>query len=321
MHKLSVIIPVHNTQQYLKRCIDSIVLDKNQSLQIIVVDNNSTENYEDILKEYSCIKYIKLNSNLGPGGARNIGISNADSEYIAFCDSDDWVESNFYTDIIEMMDKTGTDIGVGGIKRSFPYDTNKRVVKCRFDKNYLLSSDMFFRIMTKEYDTGLLIPPSSVNRVYRSSFIINNKLQFQEKKFYEDLLFSVQAVLSLHKAVCVPNTYYHHYKRIGSITQSFTQQHIDDFKDIFSDIREYMESKNLFQKYMVGYYKFSEHFFNLVIRQLFEYEHDEDIRKYYIKKALDAYKEIIDLDEYMNCYTSEDLRKHIQPLIDDTVIN
>lgn len=219
------------------------------------------------------------------------------------------------------MDKTHADVGIGGIKRNFAYNSNERVVKCRFDREYIINSDMFFRIMTKEYDTGLLIPPSSVNRVYRSDFIHKNSLRFKEKQFYEDLLFSVQVALSANKAVCIPNTYYHHYKRIGSITQSFKQRHIDDFKEIFTDIQIYMKSINKFETYIIGYYKFIEHFFNLVIRQLFEYERDEEARKRYIKTALEAYMEVIDFDDYMKCYTSEDIRKHIQPLIENTTIN
>lgn len=321
MYKLSVIIPVHNTQQYLKRCIDAIILGCDYPLEIIVVDNNSAESYEKIINEYDCIKFVGLKNNLGPGGARNIGILKSNSEYIAFCDSDDWVDSNFYTDIMESMDNTNADIGIGGIKRSFPYSSNERIVKCSFDKCYSINSDILFRIMTKEYDNGLMIPPSSVNRVYRHSFLINNEIRFQERKFYEDLLFSVQAVLSLKKAVCVPDTYYHHYKRIGSITQSFTQKHIDDFRDIFIDIRKYMECKGVFKQYIIGYYKFIDHFFNLVIRQLFEYEHDEYLRKKFIKKALKAFEDVIDVDEYIDCYTAEDLRKHIQPLIEHTTIN
>ena len=321
MYKLSIIIPVHNTQQYLKRCIDSIILGQEFPIEIIVVDNKSNENYESIIKEYDCVKLINLDENLGPGGARNIGFTNSNSEYIAFCDSDDWVDSNFYTDIIKMLDSSGADIGIGGIKRSFPYNSNDRIVKCRFDKKYLLNSDIFFRIMTEEYDTGLMIPSSSVNRIYRKSFLVNNEILFQEKTFYEDLLFSVKVGLSLKKAICVPNTYYHHFKRVGSITQSFNQKHIDNFKEIFLNIRKYMVQKQVFEKYMIGYYKFCEHFFNLVIRQLFEYEQDEIIRKQYIKKALDAFQSVTVLDEYIECYTSEDLRKHIQPLIENTIIN
>lgn len=75
MKKLTIIIPVHNTEQYLKRCIDSILLGQEKSLEIIIVDNNSDRKYEYILKEYNTVRYIQLNDNIGPGGARNIGIS------------------------------------------------------------------------------------------------------------------------------------------------------------------------------------------------------------------------------------------------------
>ena len=322
MTKLSVIIPVHNTQKYLKRCIDSILMVQEKSIEIIIVDNNSDESYDELLKEYNdVIKYIKLKDNNGPGGARNIGISNSNGEFVAFCDSDDWVDSNFYDDIISSMEKTNADIGIGGIKRNFAYPSSERIIKCSFDKIYTFKGDTLFRIMTKEYDTGILIPPSSVNRIYKRKFLNDNNIFFYERTFYEDLLFSAKAAILCSKVVCVPNTYYHHFKRIGSITQSFTEKHIDDYVLIFKMIRNFLIDKKIYEMYKINYYKYAEHFFNLVIRQLFEYEQDEQRKKMYLKKAIEAYKTIIDFDEYIEINSSEKIRKHIQPYIEKTVIN
>lgn len=321
MYKLSVVIPVHNTQKYLKKCIDSIFLNNEYKIQIIIIDNNSQETYNELLNKYDNINFIQLEENIGPGGARNIGIHIAESKYIAFCDSDDWVDSNFYDNILSAMEKTNADIGIGGIKRNFEYPSNERIVKCRFDKSYTLNNDMLFRIMSREYDTGLSIPPSSVNKVYNREFLIKNNILFPESKFYEDLLFSAKASLLINKAICVPNVYYHHFKRIGSITQSFQEKHILDYVDIFTEILKFLNNNNLYENYMYSYYKFADHFFNLVIRQLFEYEKDEEKRKQYMKEAISKFHDVIIIDDYIKCKSSEELRRHIQPLLEDTTIN
>ena len=99
-YQLTVIIPVFNTMEYLKKCLDSIVNQTLKEIEIIVVDDASTQDIYSFLKrEYpkaESIKYIRNNQSLKPGGARNKGIKIAQGKYIAFCDSDDWLDLNTY---------------------------------------------------------------------------------------------------------------------------------------------------------------------------------------------------------------------------------
>ena len=98
-HKVSIIVPVYNVEKYLKRCINSLINQTLQDIEIIVVDDGSTDNSGQIIKEYqeknSNIKYYKK-ENGGLSDARNYGMKYAPSEYIAFLDSDDFVDKTMY---------------------------------------------------------------------------------------------------------------------------------------------------------------------------------------------------------------------------------
>lgn len=321
MSKISIIVPYHNTYEYLQRCVDSIKLTSTHEYEVIIIDNNSDINAQALFVDNPHIKYFRLSTNLGPGGARNLWRQYATGEYIAFCDSDDWVDYNFYDKIVSEMEIFDADVGIGGIMRNFAHKVSENPIKSKFDKVIKLESEMFFKIMTKEYSIGISIPPSSVNKVYRRKFLECCNISFLEDLFYEDLLFSTQVALNASCAVCVPDVYYHHYKRVGSITQSFSEKHILDFKIIFTHILDYLKTNCIYDKYKSCYYNFIEHFFNLIIRQLFEYERDEDKKKKFLKLAISSFNAVVDSDEYIEFLYSEQIRRHIQPHIENTIIN
>ena len=120
--------------------------------------------------------------------------------------------------------------------------------------------------------------------------------------------------------VCVPQVVYHHYKRSGSIVQSFNQKNIDDMMTAYKMIKEYLQKNNIYKKFRFNYYSSLQHFYNLIVRQIFEFVPDEKSKKEYLKYSFIRLKEVIDIDEYIDFLSSEELRKHIQPNITDTTI-
>ena len=108
MPKVSIIIPVYNDEIYVKRCLDSLVNLTLKDIEIIVVDDGSTDNTPAILKEYSKkdarIKII-TQENSKQGAARNNGIKNSTGEYISFVDSDDWVDEDYFEKILEVSER------------------------------------------------------------------------------------------------------------------------------------------------------------------------------------------------------------------------
>lgn len=323
--KISVIIASHNTENYIRKCLDSVLNQTLKEIEIIIVDDASTDSTSNIILEYqnlySNIIYKHLETSCGPGTARNIALSIATGKYISFIDSDDWIDLNYLQNMYEGAENSNADIVASGQIREFDYDKKCPVYKCFYDQEYILSGEIAFRIMTNEYQYGIKFIPSALNKIYNRKFLIENNLFFAENIYFEDQPFSYACTLAAKRILCIPNVLYHHYKRLGSIVQSFTTKNIDDMTSAYEIMRDYLNNKGIYEKYRYNYYSSLQHFYNLIIRQIFEFVLEENERKYYLKYSLKKIKEVVDVDEYIDFLSAEDLRKHIQPNLDSTIIN
>ena len=324
MVKVSVIITTHNTEQYLVKCLDSIVNQTLQEIQIIIVDDVSTDNTLCIAKQYAeqykNVSVLSLSESCGPGGARNQVLQQAAGKYVAFIDSDDWVELNYFKTMYEEAEKLNADIVACGLIREYDYPVSDPIYKCKYEQEYVFSGEIAFRIMTNEYKYGINFLPSALNKIYRREFLEDNSLKFPENIFFEDQPFSYSCTLAAEKVACIPGTLYHHYKRNGSIVQSFNRRNVDDMMTAYHMINDFLHQNNIYEKYRFNYYSSLQHFYNLIIRQIFEFVIDEKQKKELIKYSFIELKELIDVNEYIDYLSSEELRKHIQPNITDTTI-
>src|SRR5690625_188058 len=113
MKKISIIVPVYNAEKYIERCLKSILNQRYTNLEIIIVDDGSTDNSSKICidyeKQYKNIIYVKK-ENEGPGPARNLGIRLASGDYIGFVDSDDFIHKDMYYNMIKELEKHDADI-------------------------------------------------------------------------------------------------------------------------------------------------------------------------------------------------------------------
>ncbi len=322
---LSVIVPVYNTKQYITRCMDSLIAQTLCGMEIIIIDDCSDENIEEVILPYiesGCKKvyFERLNCHVGPGGARNRGIEIATGKYIAFCDSDDWVDVTYYDACVEAMERYKACMGMCSLVRVYDYIQKSPLYKCKYEREIPLKGDFALKIMTKQIDTEFLIIPSTINKIYRRDFLDEIELRFVEDRLFEDLLFSFISVMNAKKVICIPTVVYHHYKRPNSIVQSFDKKHIDDFIDIFSLLKKHLEFTGCYEKYRFNYYKFLEQFYNLIVREIFEFVIDEKQQKEYLAYSLLKIKKLIVFEEYIEYTTAEQLRQHIQPHISDTTI-
>lgn len=114
MIKISVIIPVYNVEEYLKECLDSVINQTLKEIEIICIDDCSTDSSYSILEEYakkdSRIVLIKNKENMGVGYNRNIGIKEAKGEYIGFIDSDDYISEDYYENLYNTAKKYNSDV-------------------------------------------------------------------------------------------------------------------------------------------------------------------------------------------------------------------
>lgn len=233
--KVSVIVPIYNVEKYLSRCLDSLINQTLKEIEIICVNDGSTDNSLEILKEYhlkdSRIKIINK-QNAGLSAARNSGLKIASGEYIGFVDSDDWVDLNFFEKLYNSAQKNNCDIAIASIIRINEHKRRK-----------------YFEIFSEKIATDIIdkidlcdIPDYSYvwNKIYKSDMLKNKNLEFLEGHVYEDIIFSPQALNISNAIVSVPNTNYYYWKTPNSIV---TQKKYE--KDIIF-AKEFME--NYFQK-------------------------------------------------------------------------
>lgn len=322
-YSISVIVPTYNTVKYLYKCIDSLINQTITSIEIIIVDDVSSESLEEIqayYSKYSYIKFLKNEKHSGAGGARNKGLKAAHGKYIAFCDSDDWVDLNLYEKVYNAMECYGSDIGIFSVKREYDNPTDIPYYVCKYNQYYSLRPDTAFKILLQQYDMGIIIPFYCTNKVYRKEFLDAISASFEENISYQGKLFSIYTFLYATKVICIPDVCYRHYRRKNSTIQSFREKNIDDFKKSMLITKSYLESVDKYEIYKFQYYKLCEKSLDLVIKQIFEFINDDNNKKTYLKKAILAMQELVSLEDYFEYANADEIRKHIQPYINDTTL-
>lgn len=213
MPKVSVIIPVYNTEKYLKRCLDSVCDQTLSDIEIICINDASTDKSLEILQEYSAkderIKIIDFKENKGAAVARNTGIDAADGEYIGFVDSDDYIDLDFYEKLYDKAKETNAD-AVKGKMRCINSDK-----ETGYDKNNLIKKNFAYF-----YD-------SFTTAIYNKFFIKNNNILFPENvNYFEDPYFSILAGLKYKKVSVVDSANYYYVNRLNSLVNSTGEEHL-----------------------------------------------------------------------------------------------
>ena len=207
MTKVSVIIPVYNTEKYLERCLDSLILQTLRDIEIICVNDGSTDGSLEILTDYSekDDRIIIINQvNSGMSVARNVGIDNAKGEYIGFVDSDDFVEYGFYEKLYNSAKEEGADIACASIVRE-----NEQKKKVLIEYN----SKIVCEDVKSKFENAKLPSCCFVwNKIYRRESLLNSGVKFPIGMIYEDMVFTPNVLIEMDKMVTVPDVFYHYWK-------------------------------------------------------------------------------------------------------------
>lgn len=220
--KVSIIVPIYNVEEYLRECLDSLLNQTLKQIQIIMVDDGSTDSSAKIAKEYSD-RYenfeLVYKENGGLGQARNVGIPYVKGEYLAFMDSDDYVSSDAYEKLYKLAKKNNCDIAIGNVKRF----NSKKI----FDS--VLHTRVFKETIEKTHITKnkeLLYDTTAWNKLFKLEFWKNNKFKFPEGVLYEDIPVTIPAhYLSSSTAVLEDVIYY--WRVRDGISTSITQNRTD----------------------------------------------------------------------------------------------
>jgi glycosyltransferase involved in cell wall biosynthesis len=204
MPKVSVIIPVYNTEPYLRRCLDSVVGQTLREIEIICVNDASPDNALEILREYAAkdrrVRIIDFPENRGVSAARNAGIDAAQGEYLGFVDSDDYVDLDFYEKLYERARLTGVAIAKGA-RLSVNEDgtVDRQCINDRIRQNKINFSYQF------------------TTAIYKTTFIRKYDIDFpMNVTNNEDVAFLIKAVCLAPHIETIDDVYYHYYQRPGS---------------------------------------------------------------------------------------------------------
>jgi len=247
MGKLSVIIPIYNTEQYLEECFDSVI---NQSIgfdKIILVNDGSTDNSLEICKRYAKQheNIILFNqSNKGQGYSRNFGLRYIDSDYVMFLDSDDYLAKNTVETVLREMEKNHLDI--------LYFDTNiKDDINIKGGRNYydrvgkvdeeITTGQEYF---IKCYPNYYVVSPCMV--AFKTSFLKNNNIYFPEYRIFEDVVFTFKSMMLADRVKYIPERLYtRRYRYESTMTRNWTYQDYNQILSVYLQNWNYiLEMKN-----------------------------------------------------------------------------
>jgi glycosyltransferase involved in cell wall biosynthesis len=239
--RVSVIVPIYNAEKYIRTCLDSLINQSLKNLEIILVDDGSTDNSYHICHEYSKHdKRITLLTQLNrkQGAARNQGIKIAKGQYIGFLDADDFVDQRYYEAMSEAVRKHNADVALASVVK---ISNGKKKQKWLFKIEELYRTDFEKFIICKQNENFAVY-----NKIYKKEFIDEHVLRFPEGVFYEDGPFSVRALHYANKIVTVPNVNYFYVKNMDSTVNSEqTEKHLSDAVEAIEDILKFAREKKL----------------------------------------------------------------------------
>lgn len=310
---LSIIVPVYNAESTLDRCLSFLLNQSFKNLEVICVDDCSTDSSRDILMEYqtrypSKILYLKTEERIGPGGARNLGISSSHGQYIGFVDSDDWPDSSLFAVIIQHMYQTKADIAVFGVKDEFETPANSKTRYKYYGFNTIEHS-FALRLLTQINNNDSFISPMVCQKVYKRSFLERNSITFHASSYFEDDLFTFQCFLHEGKTILIPDVYYHYYQRPDSITHSFSKKHIDDLVILISDLKAYLMGTDLWEKGKQAYYSFCNKCIRSTINMLFIAESKVYIQKQYLSHLFTRIQSVYPVSDWINYVDIETIKR------------
>lgn len=242
MDKISIIVPIYNVERYLEKCIQSLVSQSFINLEIILINDGSTDNCINICKKYEEIdKRIKIidKINEGVSATRNKGLAVATGDFIAFVDPDDWIDKNMLENMHSRLVKNSGDICICNYYKEIGEKRLKEEVLT--DKGYINNIELINRMVGvesigKEKNN---IMGSVCRFLFRKETIDN--LRFKENfSMCEDLLFCLKAVL-ISKKIYVDNQPYYHYRiREGSATNTYDPELYDKYICIRYEIEKFI---------------------------------------------------------------------------------
>ena len=202
--KLSIIVPVYNAQDHIRKCVDSILKQVNNEYEVLLINDGSKDNSEIILREYEKlypdIVRVISKKNEGVAKTRNLGIKEARGDYICFVDNDDFIEDTYFSTFYDAI-KTGYDIVIGGYRR-------------------VALEKIQFQVIPKKSEWYKYIMMAPWAKIYRKEFLLENNIEFLNYGLGEDVYFSLVAYSCTDKIKVIDYIGYNWYFNTESVSNT-----------------------------------------------------------------------------------------------------
>lgn len=247
-YKLSIIAAVYNLEKYLPRCLDALVNQTLEEIEILCVDDGSTDSAPQIVDEYAAKYPNKVKAFHKPNGGefttRNYGLERAQGEYVTFVDTDDWVEPNWAEKLYQAAKENDADLAVCGFER-IDLKTNKVVAKD------MTTHGNAVKEITGKDDFMIAINPAPWNKIYKREKIKDQR--FLNFRGFNDMIFLASSYTKINKVAFVPDVLYHYYLRYDSQIHSINRQDVENFKKYLLELKALYQKENKYEemKYML----------------------------------------------------------------------
>lgn len=223
---ISVVVPVYNVENYLAKCLYSIIGQSYSNLDIILINDGSTDNSVNICEEFAArdsrIRLVNQD-NQGLSGARNTGISLIRGKYVTFVDSDDWIDIDYVETLYNLIIKHDADVSVVSFVYEEQIETSDGVVertRVRYNDGQVLIYDSHSAL--RELCRDKVLQNFAWGKIYKSSLWLDNDIRFPLGKLYEDIFTASEIFVRVSKVVVYNVTRYHYRMRGGSIVNGKT---------------------------------------------------------------------------------------------------
>lgn len=271
--EISIIIPVYNVEKYIKKCLDSVLNQFNSKIQIIIINDGSTDNSHKIIEKYlekhKNILYI-IQENQGLSMARNNGLKYVQGKYVMFLDSDDYIEEDSIQGLYKHVTNKDSDIAIFGYRKV--YDAYENIGYSKLNTNFDDEKIYNGKIVAKNMLTGY-IDGYCCNKIFSYDYIVKNKFKFKPGVYFEDFFPVFKQVYKSEKIGFYNKVIYNYRQREESISNSKNKKLLDDFKANVKDVLNYIEVNNIvFPEECIQSYKIQG--FNFMVTIFYELNKD-----------------------------------------------
>lgn len=242
--KISVIIPAYNVEKYINDCLSSIVNQTLRDIEIIVIDDGSTDKTGEIISKFanSDDRILTVTQkNQGQAVARNNGIKLAKGEYIGFVDSDDYIDNDYFEKLYNAAKQYNCDMAVTSILK---HKKNYSQYNLLFKKSHIADSiDRKIKLCEDRKHRFFYV----WNKIFRTSLVKDNSIYFPEGRIFEDVTFSMEAIYCANKIVSVPDVKYHYNENANSTINSKNknEKKQQDYILAYTKLQEFAKKHNI----------------------------------------------------------------------------